>query len=229
MIVAEMMTRNVITVAPGDRAIDAAARARSRRVRHLPVVEAGRVVGIITDRDLRAAAPNPALGGEAEQAGAQLRVSDLMHREVVTAHPLDRLADAARILAERRIGCLPVVEGERLVGIITETDVLRCLAQLMGVTEPGSSIEVQVPNRPGQLAAVADVIRDLHVNIVSVLTMPVHANGGGAGDSSPPRQSAQKRLLLRLATIDPRRVVGALTQAGFSVAWGQPQADAMGR
>lgn len=230
MIVADMMTREVITVAPSDRAADAAARARAHRIRHLPVVEVGRLVGIVTDRELRDAAPNSALGVEAAQAAAQLRVADLMRREVITTHPLDRLADAARVLSERRIGCLPVVEGDRLVGIITETDVLRCLAQLMGATEPGSSIEVQVPNRPGQLAAVADLIRDLHVNIVSVLTMPVPEDSGPESGECPPlHQAARKRLLLRLGTIDPRRVVAALARAGFEASWGQPKPDPDGR
>lgn len=226
MIVAEMMTRAVVTVAPGDRAVDAAERARRHRVRHLPVVEDGRLVGIVTDRDLRDAAPSPHLGAEAAQAAAGLRVAHLMQRHVVTAHPLDRLADAARVLSERRIGCLPVVDRGRLVGIITETDVLRCLAQLMGVTEPGSSIEVKVPNRPGQLAAVADRIRDLHVNIVSVLTIPVPDPSGEAPDVCPPlHQARYKRLLLRLGTIDPRRVVDALVRDGFEVSWGQPQPE----
>jgi acetoin utilization protein AcuB len=102
------------------------------KVRHLPVVgPAGTLTGIVTDRDLRHGLLAPVVFGGAnttvETVLENARVSDLMSRSVVTASPGEDLADAARTMLEHRIGCLPVVADGRVVGIVTETDLLRQL------------------------------------------------------------------------------------------------------
>ena len=113
---------------------------RAKELRHLPVVDqAGRLIGIIADRDLRRAALAPAVEEDASapgwrplrrpgQAPEDLRVKDVMSRDVLTTHPEAPLAHAARIMFERRVGSLPVILDGRLVGMLTERDVTRALA-----------------------------------------------------------------------------------------------------
>lgn len=145
MKVKNVMAKDPLTIdpeAPLGTALDVM---RAKELRHLPVVdEAGQLVGIITDRDLRQAAFAPALA-EYLSTGAQrsarqlgktledLRVRDFMTWVVVTTHPDASLAHAALIMSERRVGSLPVVENGRLVGMLTERDVLQALSKEGGV------------------------------------------------------------------------------------------------
>jgi acetoin utilization protein AcuB len=104
---------------------------KARRIRHLPVVDASsRLVGIVTDRDLRQVAFHPGSGGPATPAS--LPVERVMTAAVMTVHPDTELRDAARIMHEQKIGALPVVEHGRVVGILTEVDLLRALVDLLG-------------------------------------------------------------------------------------------------
>lgn len=206
MLVEELMTREVICLGPGDRVIDALRIAREKRIRHLPVTEGRRLVGIISDRDLRDVAPSTLVPGAPMDILENTLVGQIMHREVITAHPLDPVGEAARLLYEHRIGCLPVVKGEELVGIVTETDILRCLVELMGVVRPGSHLEVEVPDRPGGLATVASIIKEHGVNVISVLTVPAGRPG-------------HRVLVFRLETIDLRNIAREVAAAGYRVVW----------
>lgn len=122
--VGELMSRRVTTVGLDATAAEIAALMRERRIRHLPVVDAdGRLVGLVTHRDLlsRAAAAE----GGAGAAGAQR----LMSTPVATIHPGADVRRAAETMLERKFGCLPVVSGGRLVGILTESDFVRRLSR----------------------------------------------------------------------------------------------------
>lgn len=137
--VRDVMTRNPITVDPEAPVGTAVAVMRDRAIHHLPVVdEAGRLVGIVTDRDLRSAAFAPAIAGQLSvSAQRRLRglarllenvpVREVMTRDVVTTEPGATLAEAAAAMCARRVGSLPVVEGGKLVGMLTERDLLRAL------------------------------------------------------------------------------------------------------
>ncbi len=166
------------------------------------------MVGLISDRDLRLA--TPALGDRNRAAALeQIRVGDEMSREIATADPDDPIEQAAMSMHERKIGCLPVVEGDELVGIVTASDVMAALVRLVGAHEPGSRLEISFPNLPGSLAEVAGIVRDHGVNIVSILSAP------GSGGS-------RSVAVLRLATINPAGVVKGLQDAGFPVLWPPP-------
>ena len=124
----------LLTIAPGQSCYEAALRMRRHAVHHLPVVGEGeRLVGMVTDRDLRGfvfatlAAASPEAVVSMDDALREHRVSDLMSTPVVTTTPDDTLAHAVAVMAKRRIGSLPVVEDGRLVGILTETDLIRLL------------------------------------------------------------------------------------------------------
>jgi acetoin utilization protein AcuB len=148
LLVEDSMTRDVVTLGPETTAAEALAASRQKRVRHFPVVEDGALVGLVSDRDLRSA--TPALG-DPDRAGAlqEIRVFEVMARDVKTAHPQDPIEQAANVMRERKIGCLPVVENGRLVGILTASDVMEALVYLVGAHGPGSRMEIAIPDRPG--------------------------------------------------------------------------------
>src|SRR5215207_10447375 len=148
LLVRDSMTREVVTLSPQTTAAEALALCRERRIRHLPVMEERRLVGIVSDRDLRSA--TPALGDPARaEALQEIRAEGVMSRDVLSAHPEDPIEQAANTMREEKIGCLPVIEGDALVGILTSSDVLEALVFLIGAHEPGSRVEVVMPDRPG--------------------------------------------------------------------------------
>lgn len=130
MEVREWMTKDPVVVAP-TVSIKAAWRIlQERRIRHLPVVEGGRLVGIVTDRDLRRVLPSPATSLEIHELNYlldKLTVAEVMTKDVITTAPFVSVPEAARTLLRNRIGALPVMEGGALVGILTQTDVLEAL------------------------------------------------------------------------------------------------------
>ena len=140
MSVRDRMTRNVTTIRPEATLRAAATLMRDRKVRHLPVVDdRGRMIGIMTDRDLRQALFAPGVLAERTDLPAVLEalaVGDVMTRGVISVRAVTTIREAARVMHECRLGALPVVEGGRLVGILTETDVLRAFQELLGDAIP---------------------------------------------------------------------------------------------
>jgi acetoin utilization protein AcuB len=138
MSVRDWMSRRVSTVLPDTRLSEAARLMRARKIRHLPVVQApGRLVGIVTARDLRQALFAPGVQDQLDNLLPVLDalvVRDVMTRGVVTVRAAASIREAARLMHERKLGALPVVERNRLVGILTETDVLEAFQRLLGVT-----------------------------------------------------------------------------------------------
>lgn len=210
LLVGDHMTREVIAISPEATAAEALKSCRDKRVRHLPVLKGGELAGVVSDRDLRSA--TPALGDPARaEALGRIRVSDVMRGEVVTAGPRDPIEQAANTMRQRGIGCLPVLDeerGEELVGILTASDVMDALVYLVGAHEPGSRMEIELEDRPGELAGAVAVIRDAGVNIESVLMAPKRSAGTGP-----------RRAVLRLDTIDPSGVAEGLRGAGYKVGW----------
>ena len=217
LLVRDWMTRDLVTLSPEASVAEALTLCRKRRIRHIPILDEGRLVGIVSDRDLRDASPTL---GDPERARIlqELRVADVMSREVITVDPQDSIENAAQQMYELKIESLPVVsEGavagarstvaeEEVLGIVTSSDVMRALVTLAGLPEPGCRIEVSVPNREGILAEVAGKIRELEVDIVSVL-------------SDPDRRSGQRTMVFQLATADPSSVMQSLKTAGYEVSW----------
>ncbi|HXD99833.1 MAG TPA: CBS domain-containing protein, partial [Candidatus Acidoferrum sp.] len=134
-VVGDLMTRDVVAVAPDDTLAQAYALMRARRIRHLPVVDrSGRLVGIVTDRDLRQVVFDPTVQARLARATDALRgltVRDVMTWGAVSVTPATSVRDAARLLHERKIGALPVVEADRVVGILTERDVLATFREML--------------------------------------------------------------------------------------------------
>jgi acetoin utilization protein AcuB len=209
LLVKDSMTREVATLSPQTTAGEALALCREKRIRHLPVLEGGRLVGIVSDRDLRLATPALGDAGRAEALG-KISVSEVMARAVATARPDDPIEEAANAMRERKIGCLPVLEDDRLVGIITSSDVMGALVQLMGAHEPGSRLVVSMPDRPGTLAGAAGIFGELGINLVSTVSGPRQ-------EPPPGEQEPWRAAIFRIDTINPKEAIEILEQAGYAV------------
>jgi acetoin utilization protein AcuB len=151
MLVRDWMTAVPVTVRPDAPVAEAQHLMRHRRIRHLPVVAEGQLAGIITDRDVRTALPSPATSlavGEIRYLLDRLLVERVMTRSVVTIRPDAPIADAVELVLAHRIGALPVVQDTRLVGIITETDLLRAFAASSGPSRDVRAAPVPASVRP---------------------------------------------------------------------------------
>ena len=211
LLVKDSMTRGVVVLSPETTAGEALALCRERRIRHLPVLEEGELVGIVSDRDLRSAAP--ALGDPGRASALEkILISDVMTRDVVTTRPEDPIEEAANRMQERRIGCLPVVEDGVLVGILTSSDVMEALVQLIGAHEPGSRLVASMPDRPGTLAGAAGIFGVLGINIVSAVAGPRQ-------EPPPGEQGPWRAAIFRIDTINPTEAIETLERAGYSVLW----------
>lgn len=206
MIVEQIMKTSVITLRPDDT-IETALRLLSKHhIRHLPIIdENNQVIGIVSDRDVRDASPSIFFKGDISE-DLQIPISSFMTENVITAHPLDFVEEVSAIFYEKAIGCLPVTKQGKLVGIITEKDLLYTLIQLTGANQPSSQIEVKVKNVAGMLTEVAGIICKQGVNIISVLVYP-------------DKTEDYKILVFRIQTMNPNTIIQELKQAGYSVLW----------
>lgn len=166
MLVRGRMTREVVTVSPDATVVAALDLIRSHDIRHLPVLDGARLAGIVTDRDLR-------LALDSDGRPARASVADMMTRSLVVVAPDAPIETAAALLSGHRIGCLPVTEDEELVGIITESDVLRAFVDLMVGRESHRRVEILAPHRPGELARIVRLVGIEHgINITGVVVPP---------------------------------------------------------
>ncbi len=170
MFVRDCMTTNPISVHPESDPLAALGLCKSAHIRRLPVVNAdGQVVGIVTRNMLElflSTAPSPGI------MKRQHNVEQVMAGPVVTVSPAYPLEEAARLMVVHKIGSLPVVENGRLVGIITETDIFKQFVEILGGQAQAIRVTVDVPDTPGTLAKVVDVVAALRGNIRSVILSP---------------------------------------------------------
>jgi acetoin utilization protein AcuB len=204
MLVEQIMTKDVVTLSPDNTLQEALDISRRHRIRHLPVVKDGFLFGLVSDRDLRDAAPSTLDTECNDEILCGTLVEQIMVKDVITAHPFDFVEDAAAQIHKHRIGCLPVISAGRLVGIVTERDVLHTLVEMMGVNAPTSRVEVEVPDKTGMLANIADLLRARRINTSAVMVFPSQKEG-------------YKTIVFRIRTMDPRRFIQDIEAAGYRV------------
>lgn len=139
MLVRDYMTRKVVTMRPLDNARDARELMSRLRFQQLPIVARGKLVGIVTDRDLRDAFPAATishLGSQIDEFTRKITLESIMSSNVLTVEAGSAIADAAEILRDNRIGALPVTEGGKLVGILTRSDIMRATIEVLRAAEP---------------------------------------------------------------------------------------------
>jgi acetoin utilization protein AcuB len=168
------MSRNPITITEDTPIHHALKSMRDEKVRRLPVLnKKGELVGIVSERDLLYASPSPATSlsiHEIHYLVSKITVGEVMTRDVITVSEYTPLEEAARIMADNKIGGLPVVRDGKLVGIITESDLFKIFTEILGARDMGVRLSMLVPEQPGILAEITRAIVDLGGNIISLGT-----------------------------------------------------------
>jgi acetoin utilization protein AcuB len=173
MFVRNYMSPNPFTVEPDISYPEAMGILRRKKIRRLPVVEHDRLIGIVVEEDLLSNQPSPATTLSIHEMYAlleRLRVRQIMSRPVITVEGGCPVEEAARIMVEHKIGCLPVMDGEKLIGIITETDIFKALVEVLGGQETGIRLTLRLPDRVGELARITSQIAQAGGNIIAVTT-----------------------------------------------------------
>jgi len=168
MFVRNRMTTSPFTVTPENTLPEAVAVMETRKVRHLPVVSGGRVVGVLSHSDIAAAGPSRATlfsAGEANYLLAKLKVAKVMTRDPVTVAPGALLEEAAVLMRDHKIEMLPVVEDGSLVGVITESAILDSFIEILGFRDPGTRFTVEADDHPGVLADLTGITAKYGANI----------------------------------------------------------------
>jgi len=162
MFVADWMTRQVVTVAPGDSVSHAMHLMRERGIKHLPVVRDGAVLGVISDRDIKTFTPSKATTLDVYEINyllSKATVKEAMGTRLMITTADTPIEEAALQMFENNIGSLPVVEGDVLVGIITDRDIFRALVDITGVRHGGHRICITVADTPGSIREITDIVR----------------------------------------------------------------------
>jgi len=206
----EKIQRNPITISPEASFFEARNLIHEKGVRHLPVVDKnGHLVGIVTDRDIREAAPSDATLLSVQELNyllGKLKVAAFMttKEKLITITPDALIEEAVQLMHDHKIGCLPVVEGEKLYGIFTETDALAHLVDIFGYKMKGTRLTVALEDKPGSMLGILDIIKKFNMNIVSIVTPSFMVEG--------------KRIAaIRIKTDDYEAIVKDLEKAGYDV------------
>ncbi len=173
MLVGDRMSHPVITIPPDMPVVDALNLMRTEHIRRTPVVKDGKLVGIVSDKDLLNASPSPATTlsvWEINYLLSKITVEEVMTSDVITVTEDTPIEEAARIMADNKIGGLPVVRDGKVVGIITETDLFKIFLEMMGARIPGVRVAILVPNVKGELAQLTKAISDAGGNIIALGT-----------------------------------------------------------
>lgn len=169
MYISNYMTSNPYTVSPDATIADAMELMRTKKIGRVPVVKNGKVVGIITKGKLLEVSPSPATTlsiFEINYLLSKTKIESIMTKDVITVAPGDLLEEAAVKMSEYDIGGLPVVDNDKLVGIITETNVFNAFIEIMGFKDQGSRISIDIQeDKPGILATVTGIIAGFDINI----------------------------------------------------------------
>ena len=206
MFVKEWMTSDPKLASSRTPVMEAMQMLRAGGFRRLPVVDNGKLVGIITDRDLKEATPSQASTLSVYELNyllSKLTVKDVMSKDVLTVGPEDAIEKAALLMEEHKVSGLPVVEGEQVVGILTITDMLKTFVDVLGLREGGTRVTVILPDEPGILARVAEA--GPPSNIVAVVTAGV-------------KEGQRRELVLRVTGEDAEGFPDRLREKGLELA-----------
>lgn len=182
MLVQHWMTPNPVTVEGDTPCLEARLILKEKRIRHLLVVERGKLIGVVTDRDLKQAAPSGATTLDVYELNyllLKMKVRDLIKRNPITIKPTNSVEKAAVLMHDHKIGCLPVVDDAgTLVGLITEADLLKVMVEILGYEEKGTRIAFEVRDTPEAYQELVHVLRDFRLDLRSLVTCALHTRPG---------------------------------------------------
>ena len=170
MLVGERMSRPVITIPPDMPIVDALNLINRERIRRAPVMKDNNLIGIVSDKDLMNASPSPVTSlsvWEINYLLSKVKVKDVMTKSVLTVNEDTPIEEAARIMADHKIGGLPVLRDGEVTGIITETDLFKIFLELMGARYPGVRATVLLHEEPGKLARLTQAIASAGGNFIA--------------------------------------------------------------
>jgi acetoin utilization protein AcuB len=206
----EKIQRNPVTISPEASFFEARALIHEKGIRHLPVVDkSGKLVGIVTKGDIQEAAPSDATSLSIQEINyllGKLKVSSFMtpKQKLITITPDTFIEEAVQLMHDNKIGCLPVLEGEKLYGIFTETDALAHLVDIFGLKVTGTRLSIALEDSPGSMLGILEVMKNHHVNIISIVTASFLVEG--------------KRIAaIRIQTEDYQAIIKDLEKAGYPV------------
>jgi acetoin utilization protein AcuB len=206
----EKIQRNPVTISSEASFYEARNLIHEKGVRHLPVVDKNNMlVGIVTDRDIREAAPSDATLLSVQELNyllGKLKVSSFMtpKDKLVTITPDTLIEEAVQLMHDNKIGCLPVLEQGKLYGLFTETDALDHLVDIFGFKQTGTRLTLALEDKPGTMLGILEVFKNHNINIISIVTPSFMVEG--------------KRIAaIRIKTEDYKDVVKDLEKAGYDV------------
>lgn len=207
MLVGKIMTKNTLVLSRSDSVHKAFLLLKDNKIRHLPVVERKKVVGIVTDRDIRhfiVPRKDPRTKGKFNYQLRELTVEEVMTPDPITVTPDTNIERVARLMLEHKIGGIPVVdEKQRLVGIVTEEDALRVFVELMGILVSDKRIDITMDTRPRAFERVCQIMQNHGASVVSV-------------GLSPEKKKGKRTYYFRLSVRELEPVIAALNQEGFT-------------
>jgi acetoin utilization protein AcuB len=206
----ERIRRNPVTIDPDASFFKARDYIHAMGIRHLPVVDKNnRLVGIVTDRDIREAAPSDATSLSVHELSdllEKLKVSAFMtpKEKLITITPDTLIEEAVQLMHDHKIGCLPVLEGGKLYGIFTETDALDLLVDVFGFKEKGTRLTIALEDKPGTMLGVLEILEKHKVNVISIVSPSFMVEG-------------KRVAAIRIKTEEYKPVVKNLEKAGYTV------------
>jgi len=206
----EKIQRNPVTISPDATFFEARNLIHEKGVRHLPVIDKNNMlVGIVTDRDIRKVGPSEATLLSVQEINyllGKLKVSNFMTQKnkLITITPDTIIEEAVQLMHDNKIGCLPVIEGDKLYGIFTETDVLDHFVDIFGLQQKGTRLSLALEDKPGSMLGILEIFKKHNVDIISIVTPSFMVEG--------------KRIsAIRIRTEDYKDVVADLEKAGYDV------------
>lgn len=207
MRVRDRMTSDPISITPQTTIAEALTTMREGHFRRLPVVDRGKLIGIVTDRDLSEVSPSPATSlsvFELNYLLSRTKIGTIVKKQqVISISPDAYLEKAALVMRDKEIGAIPVEENGKLVGIITESDIFDAFMEMMGLRDSGTRLDLEVDDKPGMLVKVSEI---------------VWKNGGDISHLAVfHKKQAKADLVLQLRTKDVDTIVDALKAQGITV------------
>ena len=210
MRIRDVMTKNPITVDSETLVLDAQKIMQENNIRRLPVVDKGKLVGIVTKHDLLQASPSPATSLSIHELNyllARMKVKEIMKKNPMTLSPDTPFEEALKLGQDKKIGSFPVVENGKLVGIATESDIVRFLTHALGIKEEGSRVTIEgLGGKLGDLEKIIAITNQHQTIVLSMISL----------------QRPEKKdwmIVLRLKTTDPDPIVRDYKKAGFNVTY----------
>ena len=195
MLVGQIMSQKIVTISPDKRVGQALKLMQKHQIRHVPVMEHDRMVGWITSRDLR----EVLLASMLEE----IKVGDVMVQAPLSVTPDTEVEEAARLIHEHKIGGMPVMEGEKLVGVITMLDLISAFIAMLGLLKSSSRLDLLLPNRSEALDAATRVIKEAGGKVINVALGPT--------------KDDQRPYYFRLEKVNLEPIVNTLKQQGYVV------------